>query len=148
VPNGAFATMSGPKVLASGDAIDTTGIFTLRDCSFLGSGNAVDNFASQDSILIGYLVVYTDSTADGASTCTAVTATFDASGDGRDWAVAGTAAGILASDDPIVALPVIQRAGLDHQSLFATAPNLRIRFTTVTGILLAARCKFIYWQDK
>lgn len=147
VPNGAWQVSPSPKPLAS-ETIDTTGTFTLRDCSFNGPGNSIDNYAAQDSVLIGYLVIYSDSTADGASTLTAVTATFDASGDGTDWAVAGTAAGILASDDPIVALPIVQRAGLDHQSLFATAPLLRIRFTSATGLLVAARCKIIYWQDK
>ena len=137
-----------PSKVMSSDVIDTTGTFSLDDCSFVGPGNAVDNFASQDSVLIGYLVLYSDTTADVANTLTAVTATFDASGDGTDWAVAGTAAGILASDDPIVALPIVHRAGLDHQSLFAMAPKLRVRFTTATGILASVKLKVVYWVDK
>ena len=140
-------TQTARKPLAS-EVIDTSGVFSLNDCSFSGPGNAIDNFASQDSVLIGYLVIYSDTTGDVASTLTAVTATFDASGDGNDWAVAGTAAGILASDDPIVALPIVQRAGLDHQSLFAMAPKLRVRFTSATGIMQAAKLKIVYWVDK
>lgn len=146
VPNGAFATHSGTQPLnTEAGAIDTTGIFSLTDADILSlGGRGVDNVASQDSVLIGYIVVYTDSTADGASTCTAITASIDASGDGADWAAVGTTAAILASDDPVAALPLVLRPGLDHQLLLTTAPKLRIRFTTVTGILLAARCKLIY----
>ena len=146
VPNGAFHLNYGTKPLAS-EAIDTTGFFNLQDASFAGSGQAFDNLVTADSMLVGWLVLYSDSTADGASTCTAVTATIDASGDGWDFATATTASGITTSDDPVISIPVYQRPTLDHQNLIATAPLLRVRFTTVTGILLACRAKFIYWAD-
>lgn len=146
LPNGAFATSSSTKPLAS-ETLDTTGVFSLSDADVpMGLGGAgIDNVASQDSILVGYVVAYSDSTADGASTLTAATATIDASGDGADWSVVGTTAAIAASDDPIVAFPLVLRPGLDHQNLLTNAPILRIRFTTVTGILLACRLKLVYW---
>ena len=145
LPNGAFQTSSTPKPLAS-ETLDTTGVFSLSDADVLGLGGAgIDNLASQDSVLVGYLVAYTDSSADGASTLTAATATIDASGDGQDWAVVGTSAVIAASDDPIVAFPLVLRPGLDHQNLLTNAPVLRVRFTSATGLLLACRLKLVYW---
>jgi len=145
LPNGAFQTSSSPKPLAS-ETLDTTGVFSLSDADILGLGGiGVDNVASQDSVLVGYIVAYSDSSADGASTMTAATATIDASGDGQDWSVVGTTAVIAASDDPIVAFPLVLRPGLDHQNLLTNAPVLRVRFTTVTGILLACRLKLVYW---
>lgn len=146
VPNGAFQVSYTPKPLAS-ETLDTTGTFSLMRASVAAWGNAIDGVSAQDSVLVGYLVCYSDSTADGASTLTAVTATFDASGDGWDWSVAGTAAGIAASDDPIIAMPIVQRAGLDHQNLFLNAPILRVRFTAATGLLLACRVKVVYWEE-
>ena len=148
VADGAFQTQEGTKPLAS-EALDTTGVFNMQDADVdghfltlvVGSENA------QDSLIVGYLVAYSDSSADGASTLTAVTATIDASGDGQDWATVCTAAGIAASDDPIVAIPLVLRPGLDHQNLLTNAPKLRIRFTTVTGYLLAARLKLVYWAN-
>ena len=144
LPNGGFATSSITKPLAS-ETLDTTGFFSLRDVD-LGIFSAV-KLASQDSIFAGYLSVYSDSTADGASTCTAITATIDASGDGADFSTVGTTTAILASDDPIASFMLCLRPGLDHQMLLATAPLLRIRFTTVTGILMAARVKLTYWRE-
>jgi len=146
VPNGAFQVSFATKPLAS-ETPDTTGVFSLQDASIAGAGNAMDNSVTADSILVGWLVLYSDSTADGASTCTAVTATIDASGDGFDWSVATTASGIAASDDPVISIPIYMRPTLDHQNLVITAPLLRIRFTTVTGYLLACRAKMVYWAD-
>lgn len=146
VPNGAFQVSYTPKPLASG-TLDTTGVFSLQNADWTGYGNAVDNFSAQDSVIVGYLVCFSDSTADGASTLTAATATFDASMDGNDWAVAGTAALVAASDDPVVAVPIVQRAGIDHQNLFALARQLRVRFTAATGYLLACRVKVMWWAE-
>jgi len=146
VANGTRRVVFTARPLDS-EAIDTTGVFSLMDASPAGPGSFSGDIAAADSILLGYVVVYTDSTADGASTLTALTGTIDASGDGNDWATATTVSGILASDDPIVVLPIVQRPTLDHQNLVWMAPKLRIRFTTATGILLAARAKLVYWKE-
>ena len=130
--------------------VDTTAVFSLEGASIDGgrTGGKVANFVSQDSVLVGYIVAFTDSSADGASTLTAITASIDASGDGNDWAAVGTAAGVAASDDPIVVIPLYYRPGLSQQSLLVHAPKLRVRFTTVTGILLSARTKLVWWPDE
>lgn len=150
VPDGGFATSDDPKPIAS-ETLDTTGVFNMMDADVFGARggpHAAANFNSQDSVLVGYVVAYSDSAADGASTLTAATATIDASGDGRDWAVVGTSATIAASDDPITVFALYLRPGLDHQNLLTNAPKLRIRFTAATGFLLAARLKLVYWADE
>lgn len=146
-PGGGYLVSLATRPLAS-EALDTTGVFSLMDASELGGGSARGDIANVDSVLIGYLVCYTDSTADGASTLTAATATIDASGDGRDWAAVCTVALVAASDDPVVTGALVQRTTIDHLNLLTTAPRLRIRFTAATGYLLACRVKVIYWVDE
>lgn len=151
VANGANQVSFAPRPLNSESAgLDTTGVFSMMDADFSGMPGAfitdVASGTGLDSVLVGYIVLYSDSSADGASTCTAVTATIEASGDGNDWCTVATAAGIAASDDPVVPIMLCTRPSLDHQMLLTTAPRLRIRFTTVTGILVAAKCRLIYWS--
>jgi hypothetical protein len=147
-PDGAFNTLFVPRPIAS-ETPDTTGIFSLQDVQLIGgrNGGDVGNFSSQDSILVGWVVLYTDSTADGASTLTAITASIDASGDGLDWATVQTMAQAAASDDPVVTIPLWLRPGLSQQANLVSAPKLRIRFATATGLLLSARAVLIYWAE-
>lgn len=145
VPSGAFATSSGTQPLASA-ALDTTGIFSLVNASIQGSGGDSDGWTVSDSILVGYIIAYSDSSADGANTLTAATATIEASGDGTDWAAVGTVTVSATSDDPMVAFPLWFK-GADHQNLLVGSPMLRVRFASVTGILTACRLKLVYWKD-
>lgn len=144
--DGAFFTIFTPRPVAS-ETPDTSGIFSLSDADFIGGRNGGDvaNFSSQDSVLVGYVVLYTDSTSDGASTMTAVTMSIDASGDGNDWAVVQTSAQAAASDDPVITIPVWLVPGVSQQPSLIGAPKLRLRFATATGLLLSARAKIIYW---
>jgi hypothetical protein len=160
VPTAATEYSNVARALASFDTagvgdlgLDTTGVFTMRDIHFppnfpvLGAVTSTAGFSANDSLLIGYLYVYRDSTAAGSPSLTGYTATFECSSDGLSWKTAqayGTisvAAGESQAFCPIFFVP---SSGSDWKLL---SNKLRIIFTTVNGILPAARAKIVYWAD-
>ena len=146
VPQGGWQTTSNTQPIAS-EVLDTTGVFNLYDAYLRGPGGRKDGFGAQDSVLLGYMTIYSDSVADVANTLTAVTVTIDGSFDGTDWTVVGTGTSVGVSDDPVVSIPIIWNPGLDHQELLPLCTMLRARFTTVTGIMTAGRVRLLWWKN-
>ena len=145
-PNGNASPTTNTQPIAS-EVLDTTSTFNLYDAYLNGLGGRKDGFAAQDSVLVGYMTIYSDSVADVSNTLTAVTVTIDGSADGTDWTVVGTGTSVGVSDDPVVSIPIIWRPGLDHQELLPLCRVLRARFTTVTGIMTAGRVRMLWWKN-
>lgn len=148
--SGFHRAVLGPRVLAP-EAADTSGIFSLQDAALVGPGAydpQVGASAASDSILVGWVVIYRDSTGDATANLTALTGTIEASGSGdaTDWTAVGTTTSIIATGEAILAMPLVLRPIQDHQNLLINAPRLRIRFTTHTGIMQAARIIVRYWS--
>lgn len=144
IPGGAFAVSYAGRPLAS-EVLDTTGVFSLSlaDVGFPGEKSTEAN----DSTLVGFIVAYSDSSADVANTLTAATATIEGSGDGNDWTAVQSSAAIAASDDNVVAFALYTRLPVDHQNLLTLAPMLRVRFATITGVMTACKLKLVYWKE-
>jgi hypothetical protein len=142
-------TVLGNKPLASA-AVDTTAIFSMADAAFSGNGFPVGAGSlypsGNDSLTVGYIVVYRDTTAAGTTNLTGLTFTIESSHDAVTWASASGFGATCTSGDPTVTIPLTIRHGEPaHWNLLAT--KLRGRFTTVNGQLPAAKVKLVYWAD-
>lgn len=150
--NGVLSTSTyGARTLAGNN--DTTAVFSMQDVSILGNGFPVSagvstsgGFSANDSLLVGYVVLYRDSTAAGSPTLTAVTASLQASFDGLSWSGAGSTSQAPTSGDAIAVLPVFV-VPASGPTWNITVMRLRIVFGTVTGILPACRAKLVYWAE-
>lgn len=136
------------RTLAGGN--DTTAVFSMADASILGNGFPVGAGslypAGNDSLCVGYVILYRDSTAAGSPTLTAVTASIQSTGDNLSWTASGSTTQAPSSGDAVAVLPlfVIPSSGPTWN---ITAPRLRIVFSAATGILPACRAKLVYWAD-
>lgn len=149
-----------PRALASLDTaglgdngVDTTGVFSLRDIAFppnypVGNGvSTTGGFSGNDSLLVGYLYIYRDSTAAGSPTFTGCTATFQTSSDGNSWASAqsyGTISVSSGESSGIIPMFMTPSSGSDWKLI---SNRVRVVFATVNGILPAARVRLVYWAD-
>lgn len=151
--NGVLSTATiGARPLA-GATPDTSAVFSMSDVAILGGGFPVGNgvsttggFSANDSLCVGYIVGYRDSTAAGTTNLTAVTASLQASYDQFTWAGAGTVTQAPSSGDPVFVLPIFVVPG-SGPTWNITAPRLRLAFTTTTGQMPACRLKLVYWAD-
>ena len=133
----------------AGATADTTSVFSLGDASVRSYGFPNSSFlaaSSTDSLLVGYVHVYRDSSAAGTTNLTALTANLEASYDGRSWANCGTVTGAATSGDPVIALPIYMVPSVTNR-FSMLSPYIRLAFTTTTGQLPNARIKVVYWAD-
>ena len=151
--NGVMSTSTiGPRLL-QGTTPDTSAVFSMSDVSILGGGFPVGNgvstsggFSANDSLCVGYIVGYRDSTAAGTTNLTAVSATLQSSYDQFTWAGAISSTQAPASGDPVFVLP-LYLVPSNGATWNITAPRLRLVFTTTTGQMPACRLKLVYWAD-
>jgi hypothetical protein len=136
------------RTLFGGD--DTTAVFSMSDAAIFGDGFPVGAGtlypSKNDSLCVGYVIIYRDSTEAGSPTLTAVTASIQASSDGLSWSSAGSTTQAPSSGDAVAVLPifVVPSSGPTWNIV---AQRLRIVFSSVTGNLPACRAKLVYFAD-
>lgn len=132
---------------------DTTMNFSLVGVSCPPA--ALQGAANTDSVTIGWVRFFTDSTVAVTNTLSTVSYVIEASGDGFTWAtvVNNASNAIVASGDQHFAIPLWFNSGEGNSatgvktSPLLTAPYLRVRFTAGTGNFFAARCQLVHWTD-
>ena len=132
---------------------DTTFLFSLADVSCPTA--ALQGAANTDSVTIGWVRFFTDTTVAVTNTLSTVSYVIEASGDGNTWAavVNNASNAIVASGDQHFAIPLWFNSGEGNSatgvktSPLLTAPYLRVRFTAGTGNFFAARAQLLYWSD-
>ena len=132
---------------------DTTMPFSLSNVSI--PSTALAGTANKDTVTVGYVRFFTDSTVAVTNTLSTVSYVIEASGDGYTWAAVVTNASnaIVASGDQYFAIPLWANVGTGNNatgiktSPLLTAPYLRVRFTAGTGNFFAARCQLVHWGE-
>lgn len=153
--------------VVAGNAADTTGNFSLSDADvWPGNGFAT---GSADTVVVGFLVIQSDTAVSTASTVTSVTYEIDGRAGGfgssvvnSQWTQVDSMVVNIVADAAaggVISLPVLARSNLflGTQGAGAVSANsyyrlmaygdLRCRLTAVTGIMPQARVFWRYWED-